>query len=146
MKGNITRRGLKSWRIKFDLGRDATGKRQIAYHTVKGTRADAEQKLHDLLHAAGKGAYIAPTKVTVADFLRDRLKAWVSSAEPISPLTAERYGELIEHQILPHLGTKPIQALKGLDIERWHATLRASGRKDGNGGLGARTIAHAHRR
>jgi DNA-binding HxlR family transcriptional regulator len=37
-----------------------------------------------------------------------------------------------------------LQKLKPTDIERWHATLKARGRKDG-GKLGARTIRHAHR-
>jgi integrase len=35
--------------------------------------------------------------------------------------------------------------LKPAGIERWHATLKTKGRKDGKGGLSARTIRHAHR-
>ena len=38
MKGNITRRGRNSWRLKFDRGRDANGKRLITYMTVRGTK------------------------------------------------------------------------------------------------------------
>jgi integrase len=38
-----------------------------------------------------------------------------------------------------------VQKLKPIDIETWHTTLRASGRKDGQGGLSNRTIGHAHR-
>lgn len=144
MKGCIVRRGARSWRLKFDLGRDATGRRNIQYVTFRGTKVEAQQKLHDLLSAAGKGSYIEPSKVTLGEFLRDRLAQWKAGAT-ITPRTAERYGELIEHQIVPHLGAKLLQALKPLDIERWHSTLKASGRKDGKGGLGARTIAHAHR-
>jgi hypothetical protein len=35
MRGNITRRGKSSWRIKFDVGADPeTGKRLIQYQTV----------------------------------------------------------------------------------------------------------------
>ena len=38
MRGNITRRGKSSWRLKFDVGTDASGKRIIQYETVHGTR------------------------------------------------------------------------------------------------------------
>ena len=37
MKGNLTRRGERSWRLKFDAGRNpVTGKREIKYVTLKG--------------------------------------------------------------------------------------------------------------
>jgi len=39
-RGNITRRGKRSWRIKFDVGEHALG-RKTRYVTVKGTRQDA---------------------------------------------------------------------------------------------------------
>jgi len=46
MRGNITRRGKSSWRLKFDAERDVvTGKRQTRYVTVRGKRLDAEREL-----------------------------------------------------------------------------------------------------
>jgi hypothetical protein len=45
MRGNITRRGKSSWRLKFDVGTDASGKRIIQYETVHGTRRAAEVAL-----------------------------------------------------------------------------------------------------
>jgi integrase len=36
MRGNITRRGKRSWRLKYDVGVGPDGKRKIAYKTVKG--------------------------------------------------------------------------------------------------------------
>jgi integrase len=63
----------------------------------------------------------------------------------ISAKTAERYRELVENQIVPHIGDKTLQKLKPADIENWHTALRTNGRKDGKGGVSARTIGHAHR-
>jgi hypothetical protein len=40
MRGNITRRGRRSWRLKFDVD-TISGARRIRYVTVKGTRRDA---------------------------------------------------------------------------------------------------------
>ena len=40
MKGNLTRRGKNSWRLKFEAGRDPiTGKRFTKYVTLKGAKA-----------------------------------------------------------------------------------------------------------
>lgn len=145
MKGNITRRGEKSWRIKFDKGRDpVTRKRIIEYVTVRGTKRDAQAKLNDLLSAVNNGTYVEKTKVTVADHMRARLAQWQADGD-ISPKTAERYGELVENQIVPHIGNLTIQQLDFAAIENWQATLRKVGRRDGKGGIAARTIGHAHR-
>ena len=45
-----------------------------------------------------------------------------------------KYRELVENQIVPHLGAKLMQKLKPADLEAWHTTLWATGRKDGSGG------------
>src|SRR5262249_34816452 len=82
-------------------------------------------------------------KIQGGDFVRARVDHWEASGD-ISARTADRYRELVEKQIAPHLGTKLLQKLRPLDIEEWHVTLRNSGRADGKGGLAARTIGHAH--
>jgi integrase len=46
---------------------------------------------------------------------------------------------------VPHLGDKPLQKLKALDIEAWHTALRNGGKVRGQGGVAPRTIGHAHR-
>lgn len=145
MRGNITRRGKESWRLKFDAGRDpSTGKRKIHYHTFRGSKRGAQAKLTELLSAIDKGAFVEPSKITVAEHVRARVDQWEASGE-IGAKTAERYRELIENQIVPHLGAKVMQQLRPYDMETWHTTLRTSGRKDRTGGISARTIGHAHR-
>jgi hypothetical protein len=58
MRGNITLRGKKSWRIKIDIGRTPDGERQIRYETVKGKRQDAETRLTELLGALDKNTLV----------------------------------------------------------------------------------------
>jgi integrase len=128
----------------------ATSKRNIQYVSFRGTKREAQVKLGELVAAVGHGSYIEPSKVTVAEHLRVRVDQWEAAYDPaaktgISPKTAERYRELIENQIAPHIGAKLMQKLKAADIEAWHTTLRTSGRKDGKGGVSTRTIKHAHR-
>jgi integrase len=144
MTGHIRRRGEHSWELKFDDGRDpATSKRIIRYASVKGTRKDAQRKLVELLKARDVGVSVEPSKLTVAEHVRARVVQWEASEE-ISPKTAERYRELVENQIVPHLGGKLIQKLKPADIQAWHSTLKTRGRKGGAGGVAAKTVNHAH--
>jgi len=137
MKGHIRQRGRNSFELKFDAGRDpATGKRRIQYASFKGTKREAQIKLAALITSVGAGSYVEPSKSTVAEFVRGRVDQWQAAGD-ISARTAQRYRQLVENQIAPHIGSKVLQKLSRLDIEGWHNALQ--------GGLAARTIGHAHR-
>ena len=141
MRGNITRRGKSSWRIKFDLGRDqATGQRQIRFVTVRGKRQDAEKELTRLLTASDGGTLVDPSKVTVAECLR----SWLDGPTDLAGKTLERYKQLADQQIIPHLGTVQLQKLRPAQVQDWHSTLLQRGGKGGKP-LSARTVGHAHR-
>jgi len=140
MRGNVTKRGANSWRIKFDLESDAKGKRQTRYVTVKGTRKDAERELTRLLGTANNGTFVEANQSTIGEHVRN----WLDGAHGLSGRTVERYRELAEAQIIPHIGAMLIQKLKPVHVQQWHATLLARGGKDG-AALGGRTVGHCHR-
>lgn len=145
MRGHIQQRGKESWRLKFDAGRDEkTGKRKTQFVTFRGTKRQAQVRLAELIASVSQARYVEPSKITVAEWVRSRVDHWEASGD-ISARTAERYRELVENQIAPHIGAKPLQKLRTIDIEEWHTTLRTGGRADGKGGLAPRTIGHAHR-
>jgi hypothetical protein len=73
MRGHIRRRGANSWELKFDAGRDSTGKRKIQYVSFKGTKREAQARLAELIASVGKGSYVEPSKITVADFVQARM-------------------------------------------------------------------------
>jgi integrase len=144
MNGHIRPRGKASWEIKFDAGTDpVTGKRITRYVSVKGTRKDAHRRLVELLKTRDDGSYVEPSKLTVAEHVRARVKQWEANGD-IGAKTAERYLEMTERQIVPYIGAKLIQKLKPADIEAWHSTLKAKGRKDGTAGLAPKTVVHCH--
>ena len=94
MKGHIRQRGKRSFELKFDAGRDpATGERKIKYISFKGTKREAQIKLAELIASVGKGAYVEPHKVTVAEFVRARVDQWEAAGD-ISARTAQRYRQL----------------------------------------------------
>jgi integrase len=145
MKGHIQQRGKNSWRLKFDAGRDEkTGRRKTQFHTFRGTKRQAQVRLAEMIAAVAQSKYVEPHKITVAEWVRGRVDRWEASGD-ISARTAQRYRQLVENQIAPHIGAKLLQKLRTLDVEEWHTTLRTAGRVRGNGDLSARTIGHAHR-
>ena len=92
MTGTITRRGKRSWRIKYDLPRDETGQRRVAYLTVRGTKRDAERELRAKLSAIDRGMHVDPMRATVAEFL----DSWLETVAPqtVAPKALERYRSL----------------------------------------------------
>jgi hypothetical protein len=133
MRGTITRRGKNSWQIKYDLPRDH-GIRRTRYATAKGTYKDAQRELTRLLGAVDSGSHVDPSQMTLAEYLR----GWFEGAPKVSPKTAERYRELADLQVIPHLGALKLQKLRPEHVEQWHGTLIKAG-------LAPRTVGHAHR-
>jgi integrase len=138
--GNVTRRGTHSWRLKFEDAPDATGNRRTRYETVHGTKRQAQERLTQLLAARDGGTAFAPSASLISDYLR----AWLDADRNLSPKTRERYRQLAEQQIIPHLGAVPLQKLRPAAVAEWHTTLLASGGVNGRP-LSARTVGHAHR-
>ena len=126
--GGIDQRGENRWRLRWRVD----GKRYAK--SFEGTRKEAQAELRRLLKTADDGTHVAPDRQTVANYLRD----WLSNDTGLSPKTLERYKQLAERQVVPHLGTVPLQKLKPAQIDTWHSTLLKSG-------LHPRTVGHAHR-
>jgi integrase len=137
MRGSIRRRGKGAWELTIDMGRDAaTGKRIRRFHTVRGTRRDAEHELTARLHALATGTYIDVARVGVAQFMEKWLADYAKRA--VAPRTYERYSEIVALHLNPSLGSLGLSQLRPAHIvaaERaWH-----------EGGLSAATVLKFHR-
>ena len=144
MRGHITKRAKGSWTIILDLGRDpATGKRKQHWGTVRGTKRDAEKKLAELQHQMYTGAFVKPSKLTVGDFLREWLQSYV--ATNVRAATAEGYRIIVERHLVPALGGMVLSELRPSHLQGYYAKALKEGRRDGKGGLSARTVVHHHR-
>ena len=108
MRGNITRRGRHSWRIKFDAGTSADGKRLIEYETILGARRDAEAALAKRLTELADGRYVPPTAETVGSYAFH----WLENIAPAtrSAITVQRYRSIITTYIIPGLGEAALQS------------------------------------
>lgn len=143
MKGHIRKRGKNSWAVVIFLGRDPDGKQHRKWHTVRGTRRDAQRELARLMNEINTGAYVEPARISLAEYL-DR---WLLDyAKPkVAGTTYDRYQEMIESHIKPALGTYALPKLAPLHIQGFYSRALASGRKDGKGGLSPQTVLHFHR-
>jgi Phage integrase, N-terminal SAM-like domain len=100
MRGNITRRGKSSWRLKYDVG---TGtERKIAYVTVRGTRKQAEAELAKRLNELAEGRYVARSLETLGSYANH----WLTNIAPAKsgPSSLAQYETVIRTHILPELG------------------------------------------
>lgn len=109
------------------------GQRRRRFVSVKGSYKDAQKELTKLLGQADAGTLADPSKQTVAEYTRANL----ATAVDLAPKTRERYVELAEHQIIPHLGDIKLAKLKPEHLAEWHAVLLKT--------LSRRTVLHAHR-
>src|SRR5262245_61705152 len=121
MKGHLRERSPGHWSIVLDVRDPVTGERKRKWHSFRGTKREAQSKQAELVASMGKGDYVEPSKVTVAEFLRARVDQW-EGANDISARTAQRYRQLVENQIVPYLGTKALRKLR-----HWHALGRGAG-------------------
>lgn len=144
MRGNITRRGKDSWRLKFDIESDpVTGERRTQFMTVRGTKKDAERELNKQINQVDEGSFVERSTNTVAEYA----KHWLEKIAPAkaSAKTCQRYGELINLHIIPQVGKVALQKLDGPRIDSFYDHLGKNGRIDGKGGLSGQTVMHIHR-
>ncbi len=143
MKGCIVQRSKGSWGIVIDVGRDPeTGKRRQQWHTVRGTKGEADRKLRELLHSLETGGYVKPTRLTLGEYLERWLRDYACPS--LAPRTVEGYTHIIRQHLIPGLGLVPLAQLKPQHLQNYYAEKLARGRRDGKGGLSPRTVRHHH--
>ena len=116
MKGCVIRRGKRSWRLKYDVDRGVDGQRQVRYLTVKGTRKQAEAELVKRIAAVNAGTDVAPSEMTVAQWL-DR---WLAR-QKLSAKSAETYGAVVT-RLVRQIGHVKLQQLKPLHVHELSMT------------------------
>lgn len=136
MSIKLQKRGT-SWRLRYDLP-SASGARQRRSATFTGTKAEAQAQAAKLLANIANGVDVDPSTITIATHLR----AWLNGPHGLSAKPVERYAQLSEQQVIPHLGGLPLQKLRPAHIADWHATLLKSGGQGGGLYRAARPAMH----
>ncbi|MHC2241231.1 tyrosine-type recombinase/integrase [Bradyrhizobium elkanii] len=142
MKGHIRERSPGHWAIILDQRDPATGKRKRKWHSFEGNKRAAQIECARLISEVKAGAYVEPSKTTVAEFLT----RWLKHIKPnVSPRTHERYEQIATKNIAPLIGAKILSKLQPMDVSEAYGKALETGRRDGRGGLSPRTVHHMHR-
>jgi len=135
MSGHLRQRSPGSWEIRYPAPRGMDGKRKTATATFRGTKRQAEARLRELMGAVDRGQHVDPSKITVAELVRERIEVWRAAGD-ITAKTREAY--LTSAGLIgTHLGVIGAQRLTTRDVEQWHLAMRSRG-------LASSTIRKAH--
>jgi integrase len=142
MRGHLRERSPGHWAIVIDVPDFVTGKRRQRWHSFKGSKRQAQVECARLISDLDKGTHVEPSRMTLAAFF----ERWLEHMQgQVSPRSHERYAELARKNLVPLLGGLALTKLRPEPISQAYATALTSGRRDGSGGLSARTVTHMHR-
>jgi len=131
MRGTVKKRAKDSWTIILDAGRDpATGKRRQQWHTVKGTKREAEKRLAELIHQVDNGGYVKPGNLTVGTYLQKWLEDYASTH--VRATTLEGYETRAKH-LIDRLGSIRLSELRPDHLQAYYSAKLQNGRRDGQG-------------
>jgi len=135
MAGQIIKRGERTWLVRIFMGRDEKGKRRYLNQTIRGKKKDAETYLSKTLADISTGTFVEPSPLTLGEYLNKWLEA---AARPrVSRRTADGYSGLLERYIRSPLGSKRLDSIKALDIQKVYGEMQTRG-------LSARVVRHTH--
>jgi len=139
-RGSIQKRqsakGMAYW-VRVEYAADpTTGERRQRSETFR-LKKDAEAALAKWLAEIDRGTAVDTTRQTVGEFLTHWLDT--VAAYRVRPTTLEDYRYTVERQIIPALGSIPVQRLTAAHVQAFYAEKRAAG-------CGARTVQLCHLR
>ncbi|MCS7316601.1 MAG: site-specific integrase, partial [Bryobacteraceae bacterium] len=140
----MRQRGNRSWELRVFLGTDPqSGKKRYRSLTFHGNKKQAEAELAKLIHQIETGHFLPPGKISVAEFLQ-KWREYIRTR--VSARTFVRYNQLLEHWIIPEIGSHPLARLQPLHVQQLYSRALEGPRRDGRpGGLAPQSVVHIHR-
>jgi integrase len=132
MSGHIVERGPNRWAIVLETR--VGGRRKQRWSTFRGSKREAQKRLAELITDRERGEYVDPSKKTVAQYFAEWLRDWAPAKAGLK--TLEGYA-LYSRYITESIGDRPMQQVRGGDLNRLYLDLRERG-------LSPRTVKHTH--
>jgi integrase len=146
MRGSIHKRG-NTYSIVYRATDPTTGKTKQVWRGGFTTKKAAEDELKKVINSIDQGVYVAPTKQTFGEFLKDD---WLPSLDnlvaggKLKPTTAAFYRNLTNSHVIPRLGGVSLKALDAPALNACYRDLLKSGKVNGDGGLSLTTVHSIH--
>ncbi len=127
------------WEARYTIGFDSGTGKQVQKSVSGKTQKEVAQKLKELTAALDAGTYIAPSKVTVGQWL----DLWQQDyLVDVRPSTVTSYEAIIRNHIKPKIGAIRLDSLTTQDIQEFYNRLRFS--TENRKALSAKTIKNIH--
>ena len=125
MRGSVRRRGRGVWELTVDVGRDAEGKRVRQFRTVRGTKAEAERVLNEMLRVAEFSQGLTSSRMLLGEFMERWLEGRVYPR--LRSQTCMLYAREVRLRLGPELGNSPLHRLATQDVSEMEYRLSRHG-------------------
>ena len=141
-RGSVRQAANGTWFLIVDIGSGAERKqtRRRGFTTKKA----AQSALTHILETLSKQSYVAPSRLTLEDFIEQRWLPAVKSS--LRSSTHESYSRNLRLHVIPVLGSMPLQAVDAGSLTALYQRLTEDGRKDHKYGkvLSTTTVRYIH--
>lgn len=142
MRGYTAKKGKQYYAVVYEGVDPATGKERRQWVPAGPRRADAERLVTELVKRRNDGQPNSRDKTTLGEYLTEK---WLPlQRAQLRRSTYDSYRRNITLHVLPALGRVPLHKLAPEDLDAFYARLLTEGRRDGRGGLSAKTVRLVH--
>jgi len=137
--GTIRQRKDGSWEGRYTVGTDPITGKQIQKSIYGKRQAEVRKRLQQICAEIDDGTYIAPSKISVEQWLNTWLEDYCVD---VKPRTIEKYSSTVRNRLIPYLGKVKLCDLSTHHIQHvYNAFLRGS---DGFKQLSTKSIRDTH--
>lgn len=130
-----------TWFFVVDIGSGPDGKRRQVLRRGFPTKKLAQEELDKIRQQGRTNRYIAPTKLTVKEYLDQWIAGLPASGLRLS--TIDGYRRNMDY-VIPVLGGRRLESITPLDLDQLYSQLLVSGRKQKRGPLSKRSVFYIH--
>ena len=140
-KKTVTRNGKQYtfWEARYTAGTDPGTGKQIQRSISGKTQKEVARKLKEATAAIDAGTYIAPSKLTVGEWLNVWTKDYLGG---VKPFTVSAYTATIRNHIKPALGAIRLEALSAHTIQSFYNSLSKA--NENRPALSPKTVQNVH--
>lgn len=133
---------VTAWYVVVDLNRGPDGRRRQKWHGGFRTRREAEVAKAKLVNEVHGGTYIEAGKSTLTDWVES---SWLETMRSqVKASTWDSYMRNLRLHVLPRIGHRTLAQVSPTVLNGLYTELMESGRRNGNGGLSAKTVRYVH--
>lgn len=141
-KKTVTRNGkpYTYWEARFTAGVDPGTGKQVQRSITGKTQREVARKLKEAVAALDAGTYVAPSRLTLGEWLDIWLQDYLGG---VKPFTVASYVGIVKNHLKPALGATRLESLNAHTIQRFYNNL-GKPKEEGGAGLSAKSVKNVH--